>query len=141
MTQALQQQPPQATSTKSSIILVKTFDREAAAGDQSDDLGRIYSIPTTLCQSEQQEQDDAFLKYSNDTIRLTKLKAGEEGYDTLTVSTATGESSSDSSRTTKRRRQERKTKISFELHPHAMLMDMFGFDQLNDADDQWDGGE
>lgn len=103
-----------------SIILVKTGTS-------------IQSYMGTSSESKD-EENDAFLKYSNDEVRVRKLKAGEEGFDRdadmSSSSTAESRSSSSPSKKQKtlqghnqekREELKRKTRISFEMHPHALL--------------------
>ena len=79
--------------------------------------------------SSKQSEEDAFLYYSNDEIRLKTLKL-EEGSSSAVDTRTTSKASSSS------RQYERKTRISFEVDPLLVLGD--DLDELFNDDDEDD---
>ena len=73
--------------------------------------------------------DDAFLKYSSDEVRMKTLKMSEG------TSSCTKSSLEKQAIATPKQQRERKTRISFELHPSLIMEDMIFEDDLdNDVD-------
>lgn len=71
--------------------------------------------PHTNSTTKKSERDDAFLRYSNDQVRMR----------TLMMSTATTTQGEEHTTTTHQAEQvERKTRLSFELHPSLIIEDL-----------------
>lgn len=103
------------------IIQVPTFRGESSVDDSGNDARSTLSqyLP---CTEAADKSDDRFLRYSNDEVRLRTLQLGDA---------PDANSDDDSAR---RKPIRRKSRISFELHPSAMLEDEL-MDQLWGGDD------
>ena len=75
-----------------------------------------------------QEKDDAFSYYSNDINRMRKLKL-------LNTSPSADEEKDQEEKKKPAQQRERKTRISFELHPDLVLEDVLDEDAMWDSDD------
>eukprot|EP00584_Thalassiosira_punctigera_P009288 CAMPEP_0172536924 /NCGR_PEP_ID=MMETSP1067-20121228/8636_1 /TAXON_ID=265564 ORGANISM="Thalassiosira punctigera, Strain Tpunct2005C2" /NCGR_SAMPLE_ID=MMETSP1067 /ASSEMBLY_ACC=CAM_ASM_000444 /LENGTH=145 /DNA_ID=CAMNT_0013322111 /DNA_START=98 /DNA_END=535 /DNA_ORIENTATION=+ len=100
------------------------IDTVATARDSPRDSSRSISKPATVAkdraESDPHPPEDAFLYYSNDEVRMKTLRLSDEA---SIAASANAESS----------RPERRTRLSFELHPSLILDDMMD-ELLNDED-------
>lgn len=80
--------------------------------DNDDRAASPTSITSLSSGTQQRQGRDAFLYYSNDEVRINALKLRGDG-------------SRDNHETHLEVEVERKTKLSFELHPSLLLEDLF----------------